>query len=92
MSDIKCPYCELEQEINHDDGYGYDEGEMHSQECERCQREFNFTTQIMYNYSAYCLDGDCDYDEPSEMTLSNGSKYNFYQCKNCENTKLEELN
>ena len=24
-SDVECPYCGAEQEINHDDGYGYDE-------------------------------------------------------------------
>jgi hypothetical protein len=33
MSDVKCPYCGTEQEINHDDGYGYDEGKYYEQEC-----------------------------------------------------------
>lgn len=26
MSDVKCPYCGNEQEINHDDGYGCEDG------------------------------------------------------------------
>lgn len=28
MNDVNCPYCGAKQEINHDDGYGYAEGEV----------------------------------------------------------------
>lgn len=30
-NDVECPYCGAEQEINHDDGQGYDEGVLHRQ-------------------------------------------------------------
>lgn len=29
MSDLQCPYCEADQEVNHDDGMGYDESLRH---------------------------------------------------------------
>jgi len=30
---VNCPYCGAEQEICHDDGYGYEEDVLHQQEC-----------------------------------------------------------
>jgi hypothetical protein len=29
MNDIECPYCDAENEVCHDDGYGYEEGKAH---------------------------------------------------------------
>ena len=44
MNDIECPYCGHEQEVNHDDGYGYKEDELHEQQCCECGKYFVFTT------------------------------------------------
>ena len=58
--DVKCPYCNKWQEIDHDDGYGYDEGVLHKQECDSCEKTFAYNTSISYCYSAYqadCLNG-----------------------------------
>ena len=58
--DIECPYCEMDQEINHDDGYGYDEDETYNQECPYCEKIFTFTTSIVLYYDALkapCLNG-----------------------------------
>lgn len=49
MSDVKCPYCGREQEINHDDGYGYEDGEEYSQDCVECGEEFKYYTQITFS-------------------------------------------
>lgn len=60
MNDIKCPYCKAEQEICHDDGYGYEEDEVHQQECWACEKLFVYTTSISFYYQAYradCLNG-----------------------------------
>lgn len=54
MSDVKCPSCGHEQEINHDDGYGYEEIEEHEQECVKCDQPFKFTTAISYDYQVFC--------------------------------------
>ncbi len=54
MTDISCPYCNAEQEICHDEGYGYEEDVTHEQECDQCERYFNFTTSVSYYYEASC--------------------------------------
>jgi hypothetical protein len=34
--DTNCPYCDADIEINHDDGYGYEEDRKHEQQCNNC--------------------------------------------------------
>lgn len=61
MSDIECPYCGYEQEINHDDGYGFEEDVKHEQECLSCKRNFAYTTSILFLYEAAkapCMNGE----------------------------------
>lgn len=56
----RCPYCNSEQEIDHNDGYGYDEGELHNQECSDCGKSFAYETAIIFHYTTYpadCLNG-----------------------------------
>lgn len=58
--DVQCPYCDEWQEINHDDGYGVSESELHQQECGDCEKTFTFQTCISFDYSAFqadCLNG-----------------------------------
>ena len=60
-SDVNCPYCGKGQEINHDDGYGYEEDRTYEQACGDCEKSFVFTTQISFDYKAKkaaCLNGD----------------------------------
>ena len=51
MKDVKCPYCGKEQDINHDDGYGYEEDGNYEQECSSCDKTFAFTTMISFHYN-----------------------------------------
>lgn len=64
--DIECPYCEKELDINHDDGFGYEEGVTHQMECDHCGKSFVFTTSTMFFYEpkkADCLnDGSHNYE------------------------------
>ena len=85
MSDIDCPYCKASQEINHDDGYGYEDGVEFEQACVSCDKEFIFTTEIDYIYNAYCQKSDHDLYQHSEI---HGRPLMF--CHKCEFTKLEE--
>jgi predicted RNA-binding Zn-ribbon protein involved in translation (DUF1610 family) len=58
MKDVKCPYCGEEQDINHEDGYGYSEGETFHQECKSCGKSFAYETQRIFHYDvrkADCL-------------------------------------
>ena len=63
--EIECPYCEHEQDICHDDGFGYEENISHQMECENCNKSFVFQTSISFYYEPYkadCLnDGKHDY-------------------------------
>ena len=84
MSDVKCPYCGKEQEINHDDGYGYDDMNTHEQECPACDKSFKFTTTISFSYEVFCCDGDHDLEQsPVEgcERLYNCSKCDFYEVR-----------
>jgi len=78
MSDVKCPYCGEEQEINHDDGYGYEEDGDYEQECEHCEKTFNFTTSISFSYDVYCLDGE------HEMKSWGSEHPDMWGCKKCD--------
>jgi len=61
MEDVNCPYCGFEQEIDHDDGFGYDECGKWEQECVSCEKVFIYTTYISFSYEvskADCLNGE----------------------------------
>lgn len=58
MADMNCPHCNAEQDVNHDDGEGYDESQNHEHECSECGKSFTFRTTITYRYEpakADCL-------------------------------------
>ena len=84
MSDVNCPYCGYAQEINHDDGYGYEEDRDHTQYCPSCQRSFGFTTSISYNYEVFC-DGDHEMEHCGHDDLPN-----FYECVRCDYYEIRE--
>lgn len=78
MSDVTCPYCGKEQEIDHDDGYGYEEDGDYEQECIHCGETFKFLTNISFSYTVYCQDDDHDFE-------SFGEKWpGMFQCKKCD--------
>jgi len=69
-----CPYCNFPQEINHDDGYGYDEGKIFKQDCENCHHTFTFTTTLIEVHTldrADCLNdhGDHHWEETTGYPL-----------------------
>lgn len=78
MSDVRCPYCNHDQEINHDDGYGYDEDREHEQSCVKCSQEFKFTTAISWDYQVMC--------QAEDHKLSNTPEHcpEIWDCENCD--------
>ena len=84
MSDVKCPHCKEEQEINHDDGYGYEEDETHSQDCVSCGKMFGFSTSVSYDYEVYCV------EVGHELELNEFDKSgSLLECKNCDHYELK---
>ena len=76
METIKCPYCDIGIDIEHDDEYGYDDSTKHQYECPACDNVFVFTPSVSIYINpqkADCLnDGKHDYKMtntfPSEST------------------------
>lgn len=84
MSDIDCPYCDRLQEIDHDDGYGYEEDKLHEQECGDCGKTFTFTTGILFVYEGYkadCLNGG---EHQYKNTNTYPKIFTRMKCKDCE--------
>jgi hypothetical protein len=84
MNDIKCPYCGEEQEVCHDDGFGYEEDRRHEMQCHKCEKYFVFTTHISFYYfpeKADCLNGD-----PHDLkeTSTYPRRHTKMACKNCD--------
>lgn len=81
MSDVECPYCGDEQEINHDDGYGYEEDKTHEQECGSCEKTFAYTTCISFDYTA--SKADCLNGSPHQLIPAIGYQYHYPDAKHC---------
>lgn len=83
MVDVDCPYCGEPQEINHDDGYGYDEDTIHQQLCCGCDKNFTFQTSTHFNYEvaeADCLNGS---DHTYQQTFTYPVEYTKMECSTC---------
>ncbi len=81
--DIECPYCGEDQEINHDDGYGYDEGVLHNQQCGNCDKYFVFKTSISYYYEASKADCLNDSEHKFEPTSTYPKCCTRLECVDC---------
>ena len=81
--DLECPYCEKELEINHDDGFGYEEGVKHKMECSHCKKSFVFETSISFYYEpekADCLNSG---EHNWKMMSSFPKAFSMMECKIC---------
>ncbi len=91
--DVECPYCKAELEIDHDDGYGFEEDEMHFQGCRKCEKTFSYTTSIHYYYEvekAPCVNGDEPHDWGKVYTSRDD--YFLYRCHKCGETDWRKNN
>lgn len=82
--DIECPYCEHPQNINHYDGYGYEEGVTHQQQCEKCDKYFTYQTSISFYYEvekADCLNEDGEHEW--EPTHTYPKEFTKMKCSSC---------
>lgn len=82
--DVQCPYCQKWQEINHDDGYGYEEDEAHEQQCGDCDKNFIYHTSIHFYYEAIqadCLNGA---EHQYKPTTTYPKEYTEMRCVDCE--------
>jgi hypothetical protein len=81
--DVECPYCSHLQDICHDDGYGYEEGKRHNQECGKCGKTFVFETEISISHEVFkadCLNGS---DHNWQPTKTFPKEYTKMMCSDC---------
>lgn len=85
--DINCPYCDAELEINHDDGFGYEEDVKHEMECCKCKKNFVFQTSVSYHYEADkadCLNGS---NHTYELTHTFPKEFSNMRCSGCDDER-----
>lgn len=85
MNKDKCPYCDTEVEICHDDGYGYEESTIHHQECHNCNKVFVYETSIViyHNLSkAPCLNEETPHE--FKRTITYPKTCSRMRCTVCE--------
>ena len=82
--DVECPYCNAEQEICHDDGYGFEEDKIHEQECGQCNKVFAYITSISFYYNAWKADCLNDAEHNFEDVHVHPQHYKHWvRCKDC---------
>lgn len=92
MSQVDCPYCDSEQDVSNDDGFGYEEDRVYEFECRDCSKYFVFTTSFTINHDAEqapCLNG-----EPHNFRQRHGAPVEYFvgrfQCSYCDLEKYEK--
>lgn len=83
MKDVECPYCGADIEINHDDGYGFEEDKIHEQQCSFCKKTFAYLTSISFSYKASkadCLNGG---DHRYKLTVTHPPEFAGMRCEGC---------
>lgn len=81
--DTECPYCGEDVEINHDDGYGYEEDGLHQQECSECEKTFVYTVAISFDHDASRADCLNDGEHQYERTVTYPPWMARMRCKDC---------
>lgn len=85
--DVECPYCWAMQDIYHDDGYWYQEDETYEQQCSECEKNFAYTTSIIYCYNAEkadCLNG---WEHDLKVNRSWPKEFSKMACRDCSYTR-----
>jgi hypothetical protein len=85
--DINCPYCDAELEINHDDGFGYEEDVKHQMDCDECEKSFVFTTSISFFFDAEkadCLNGK---GHNYKLTCTAPKEFSKMRCTDCDDER-----
>ena len=87
MSDLTCPYCGNEQDIDISYDYGSEEGIAYEITCDACDKDFVFYTTITYSYQSHaaeCLNtGVHNY----QSTITYPVEYTTMQCVDCDATR-----
>ena len=84
--DLQCPYCGVEADVCHDDGF-YEEDFLHEMECGFCGKTFTFNTIIAISYEAHKADCLNEGEHIWEPTTTYPIECTKMGCKTCEETR-----
>jgi len=85
--DINCPYCDAELEICHDDGFGYEEDVKHQMECGECDKNFVFSTSILFCYDAEKADCLNNEKHNYKLTITAPKEFSKMRCTYCDDER-----
>ncbi len=92
MDEVECPYCEECNEVDHDDGLNYEEGEITNHECRSCDKMFQVSTSISFyheGHKADCLNGDVEHDWKQQIGFPKALFVGRFHCAICGKTKVD---
>jgi hypothetical protein len=81
--DLECPYCNAEQNVNHDDGYTYTEGVKHEMQCCSCEKYFVYQTSISFYYEPEKADCLNDTEHDFQPTITYPKEFTKMECTMC---------
>lgn len=86
MTDVNCPYCGAGINIEHD-GSGYEENIKHEYQCEKCKKNFVYTTSISFYYEAEKADCLNDGNHDWQITSTFPRCFAKMECSMCEESR-----
>jgi len=86
--DLECPYCGAELNINHEEGFGYEEDILHEMQCSECEKYFVFLTSVSYCYSSSKADCLNDDNHDWKPTHTSSKEYTRLKCSMCDEQRL----
>lgn len=87
MSNVHCPYCDIEQEIANEDNSRYEPDRRHIHACHTCEKNFVYTTEILVEHTSFKADCLNDGQHDWEKTRTYPRHYTKWECKDCEQTR-----
>lgn len=85
--DLQCPYCGADNEVCHDDGFGYEQDTLHEIECNACEKYFVFSTCISFSYTAYAAPCLNDGNHTWKKTVTCPPEFARLRCTMCDAEK-----
>lgn len=81
--EVECPYCDEMVSFDHDDWFWYAEDKNHELQCSKCEKNFIFTTSIIYLYSSEKADCLNDIEHDYKLSKSYPKQFSKMRCTIC---------
>jgi len=87
MSTVDCPYCDEEQDVEYDGGYGYAQDVAHQTTCRSCEKTFVFSSEIYLEHVARKADCLNRGDHSWAQIITWPRQFTRWRCKACDEGK-----